>query len=426
MVNAANEAFNIKIPDGDSVTSTTSAKSFQNIVPPAGISKVLENAEEQNTNGSNLSVNMPVCVSAGVQTVHECESGFNKCVTDNNGNLSTSRVSAETQTDSCLPVSSNGTDSIVSQSNSSRLLPEKQTWLERRAMNLYREERRERERLQVALVKEKERSMFTKSLLLPSNMYLNEEEVILEAEFNAVEPSGTFGTCKLGTYRGMTVAVKYFLPKGFPEKRLQKLILKEANVLQNLLCHKGIPKLIGVIFSSEKQCLVTSYHGINKSSTTVSCVLRNLKTFSITKDDWFIFFKSLISALIHIHQCGYIHDDLKVNNVIMEKNCEAVVIDFGKSVLITKAQLIKMSLSEQQDYRQKFPWVAPEVVAGKHIPSHASDIYSLGYLMSRVRKHSQLKSVRFDQAIDGCMAADHTKRFTLVRTYDLLNNYLVC
>ena len=61
-VNAANEAFNIKIPDGDSVTSTTSAKSFQNIVPPAGISKVSENAEEQNTNGSNLSVNMPVCV----------------------------------------------------------------------------------------------------------------------------------------------------------------------------------------------------------------------------------------------------------------------------------------------------------------------------------------------------------------------------
>ena len=118
--------------------------------------------------------------------MYECESGFNKCVTDNCGNLSTSRVSAETQTDSCLPVSSNGTDSIVSQSISSKLLPEKQTWLERRAMNLYREERRERERLQVALVKEKERSMFTKSLQLPSSMYLNEEEVILEAEFSAV------------------------------------------------------------------------------------------------------------------------------------------------------------------------------------------------------------------------------------------------
>ena len=113
---------------------------------------------------------MQVFVSARVQTV-ECESGTNKCVTDNSGNLSTSRVSAETQTDACLPISLNGTDSIVNQSNSSRLLPERQTWLERRAMNLYREERRERERLQVALVKEEKRSVFTKSLQLPSNMY---------------------------------------------------------------------------------------------------------------------------------------------------------------------------------------------------------------------------------------------------------------
>ena len=73
-----------------------------------------------------------------------------------------------------------------------------------------------------------------------------------------------------------------------------------------------------------------------------------------------------------------------------------------------------MSLSEEQEYYQMYPWVAPEVVSGKHIPSYASDICSLGYLMSCVRKHSQLKSVRFNQAIDGSMAADCTKRFTLL------------
>ena len=135
----ANKALNIKILDDESVTSTTPPKSFQNIVL-AEISKVFENAKEQNTNGSNSPGNMSVCVSVGVQTV-ECESGFNKCVTDiNSGNLSTSRVSAETQTDTCLTIGSNGTDSIASQTNSCRLLPEKQTWLERQAMNLYREE----------------------------------------------------------------------------------------------------------------------------------------------------------------------------------------------------------------------------------------------------------------------------------------------
>ena len=96
-------------------------------------------------------------------------------------------------------------------------------------------------------------------------MYLNEEEIILEIDFNAVEPSGTFGTRKLGTYRGKTVAVKCFLPQSFPKKRLQRLILKEAIVY------------------------ITSYNGINKSSTTVSFVLHNLKKISITKDDWFIF-----------------------------------------------------------------------------------------------------------------------------------------
>ena len=57
-----------------------------------------------------------------------------------------------------------------------------------------------------------------------------------------------------------------------------------------------------------------------------------------------------------------------------------VIIDFGKCIRKQEAS----RKQEQETYKQKYTHVAPEVVAGTHPPSHASDVYALGRLLRQI------------------------------------------
>jgi serine/threonine protein kinase len=67
----------------------------------------------------------------------------------------------------------------------------------------------------------------------------------------------------------------------------------------------------------------------------------------------------------YIHDKGYLHCDLKTNNVLV-CNQKGYVIDFVK---VTSPQVKK--------YEITYPHIAPEVLIGKQV-SKASYVYSLG------------------------------------------------
>ena len=147
--------------------------------------------------------------------------------------------------------------------NCSELVPESIRY--RKAINLYRNERMEREKLQDSLDKEREFSKYGKTLQLPCSIFLNEDELVEVP--GSKKHSGTFGCCCLSTYRGMDVAVKVYNElEGFSDSALKRIVLKdkEANVLLNLHSNKRIQKLLGVIIEKKPYQLVTSFHGINR------------------------------------------------------------------------------------------------------------------------------------------------------------------
>ena len=94
---------------------------------------------------------------------------------------------------------------------------------------------------------------------------------------------------------------------------------------------------------------------------------------------------NVAEALQHIHCKGYLHNDLKVNNVVLERRYgrqyNAVIIDFGKSTTIDSLEPKTLSKSEQKIYRQSYPHIAPEIICGQATASTASDVYSSGRLM---------------------------------------------
>lgn len=79
-----------------------------------------------------------------------------------------------------------------------------------------------------------------------------------------------------------------------------------------------------------------------------------------------------------------------------EKNnsYDAVIIDFGKMRKVENSKKYRLSVKEREDYRLKYPHIAPEVIRGETPPSFASDVYAFGQLISYTCKYECIESLR--------------------------------
>lgn len=242
--------------------------------------------------------------------------------------------------------------------------------------------------------------------------------------------TGSYGECIKKCYRGMDVAIKRFHHKtqagDLSDNTVRKLVLQEANVILNLRSSDGIPKLVGVLLDEKPLSLVTSFHGmtsVTDMSTTVKYLLDH-GVPSLNTDNWISVIRNIASVLKQIHLSGYIHNDLKSNNVIVNDNFGVTLIDFGKSCLITKSKLRNLSLEDRESYRTVYSWIDPLVVDGKYAPSPLSDIYALGYLVKTIIIGTTIKSRRLTAIISGSMDGCQSNRCSLTRIENIIDGYV--
>ena len=148
------------------------------------------------------------------------------------------------------------------------------------------------------------------------------------------------------------------------------------------LAHKNIPTIIGVQLQKQPISLIMEFKGEDNTSVTISKLLscqKNSATIqnvqsSLITNDWLIISHDLTEALSHIHTKGFLHCDLKANNVLVS-NKHGYIIDFGKAC--------DSSFPPAKKYSICYPLIAPEVLNGSPC-SKASDIFSLGKILFKV------------------------------------------
>ncbi|XP_068675704.1 probable serine/threonine-protein kinase DDB_G0280461 [Montipora foliosa] len=209
---------------------------------------------------------------------------------------------------------------------------------------------------------------------------INPSEVAKSTKFLGC---GSFGTCYLAYYRGIPVAVKEFrLRKSRSPDEIKKDVVREAQMIDLLGDHRGLPLLFGVITKSMLLRLITQFHGESDSCTTLYKEIKRKKT------SWHEILKNVIKALNHMHDAGVIHNDLKSNNVVLEKRekeWNPVVIDFGKARHISNPKrAMDLSIFAQEEYRRSYPHIAPEIISGKGQQSKAFDVFSFGKIALKV------------------------------------------
>ncbi len=84
----------------------------------------------------------------------------------------------------------------------------------------------------------------------------------------------------------------------------------------------------------------------------------------------------VLRALEHAHGKGFLHRDIKANNILLSKKEKAILTDFGLS-----AKINDLGSAPPQWYRFH---KAPEVIAGKDTDNYRTDLYSLGVTMHRI------------------------------------------
>lgn len=92
---------------------------------------------------------------------------------------------------------------------------------------------------------------------------------------------------------------------------------------------------------------------------------------SLSLGDVLLVFRMIATALNSMHQKGYVHCDIKPNNILISEAGAIKIIDFGQSC---KIGTIKSRIQGTPDY------IAPEQVHRQHL-SHRTDIFNLGATM---------------------------------------------
>ena len=80
--------------------------------------------------------------------------------------------------------------------------------------------------------------------------------------------------------------------------------------------HPNLPMIFGVVTKSLPFCLVTQFHGVKETSLTLH---QAANTNMLTPTSCISIFKKICVALSQVHLKGYLHNDLKANNVVLER-----------------------------------------------------------------------------------------------------------
>ena len=149
------------------------------------------------------------------------------------------------------------------------------------------------------------------------------------------------------------------------KERARKNLLHEATVVKALGDHERLSLIFGVVTKNEPLCLVSLFHGVRDESITLHQAAN--ASMLTPSDSAEIFLPEILcDALRHVHLRGYLHNDIKANNVVLERKPAAskkynpILIDFGKS---TKAAASSVTASvKRMAPEQTKTYLAPEVI----------------------------------------------------------------
>ncbi|XP_072041019.1 uncharacterized protein [Amphiura filiformis] len=228
-----------------------------------------------------------------------------------------------------------------------------------------------------------------------THKYVPELDCGHTSNLNKTLGTGIFGRVKLHQYQEQKIAVKDFSlnPRGVSKATLETCVIREANMMLSFKPHPNIVNVLGVIktddnltdINSPGMLLAIEYvHG-----RSLWTLIKSAKSDARKRGlPWKMILKETADGINALHSMNIIHNDLKEDNImIRHDNKRPVIIDFGKATFIDKPRWSKYKLKtkdELQEWRDDYPWIAPELLEDRVLPSESTDAFSYGFICHSV------------------------------------------
>ena len=164
------------------------------------------------------------------------------------------------------------------------------------------------------------------------------------------------------------VAIKILVPSIFRDSLFLKRFKREAHTLSKLV-HPNIITVYDVGKTGDSYYIVMEY--LQES------LKERIKAYRRGKpEETLLLIKQIAGALFYAHRMGFIHRDIKPDNIMFRKDGTPVVLDFGIASSInasTKLTKTGMSIGTPS-------YISPEQAKGERVDGR-SDIYSLGVVL---------------------------------------------
>lgn len=163
-------------------------------------------------------------------------------------------------------------------------------------------------------------------------------------------------------------AAKIIRPERQAEKHHLKNFKEEFELLQQL-DHPCIPKSRRFEDVKGRACMILDF----VPGMPLHRVKEENKPFDAQSA-----FLGLVEIVAYLHEQGVVHNDLKLENVILRPDGKVALVDFGNARQQQKKGIFGRLFARKEPTFGTPTYLAPELICGEGDPSFRSDNYSLG------------------------------------------------
>ena len=211
------------------------------------------------------------------------------------------------------------------------------------------------------------------------NSFFNSEDNLSKYIIGKEIGKGAYAKVKLITdkYTKIKYAMKIYEKIKLTENSKKKSVYNEIEIMKKLN-HKNIVKLKEIIYTQKEILIIMEY--INGISLR-DFYNKNIKNqLNLTKEKEKIlktYFIQILSAIGYLHRNHMSHRDIKLENILIDKDNEIKIIDFGFGIYNLENKL--------QNFFCGTPnYMSPEILCKKYYNPIKSDLWSLGILFYKM------------------------------------------